>query len=147
MIYLALIMVLVAIDQLVKYWTVQNIALGETIYHNPIMSLTYLQNDGAAWSMLEGKMWFFYIITIVAVVILSVMIYKNRHDSKWLTYGLTMVLAGAIGNFVDRLHLKYVIDMFQIEFFNFPIFNVADVCITVGVICIFIYLFFVAEED
>ncbi|MGX7029873.1 signal peptidase II [Vagococcus zengguangii] len=147
MIYLALIVVLVAIDQIVKFWTVQNIALGETIFDNPIISLTYLQNDGAAWSMLEGKMWFFYTITIVAIIVLSTMIYKNRNDSKWLTYGLTMVLAGAIGNFVDRLHLKYVIDMFQIEFFNFPIFNVADVCITIGVICIFIYLFFVAEED
>ncbi|MGX6961270.1 signal peptidase II [Vagococcus xieshaowenii] len=147
MIYLLLVIALVAIDQAVKFWTVQNIALGETIFHNPIISLTYLQNDGAAWSMLEGQMWFFYIITIIAIGVLGVMIYKNRQDSKWLTLGLTAVLAGAIGNFIDRLHLKYVIDMFQVEFFNFPIFNIADVCISIGVVCIFIYLFFVAEED
>lgn len=146
MLYVAIVVVSLFLDQLVKWWIIGNVEVGETILANPILSLTHLHNHGAAWSMLEGKLWFFYIITLVAVVVLVYMIYKNRQDSKWLTVGLSLILAGAIGNFIDRLHLKYVVDMFQLEFINFPIFNIADVSITLGVISVFIYIFFIAED-
>ena len=140
MMYFIIALVVIGVDQLVKWWTVTNIELGETIFDNPILSLTHVRNEGAAWNILEGKMWFFYIITTIICVALVIALFKYKTESKWLTIGLSLILGGAVGNFIDRLRLNYVIDTFQIEFFNFPIFNVADVALTIGVVCVFIYI-------
>lgn len=146
-IYLIIAGIIVGLDQWVKGWVVQHIPLGETLFPNKLMSLTQLHNEGAAWSILEGHMWFFYIITAVSCLVILVMLYKHRHESRWLAVGLALVLGGAVGNFIDRLRLGYVIDMFQIEFFNFPIFNVADTSLCLGVLCIFIYIMFDDKKE
>ena len=70
----------------------------------------------------------------------SFILIKYRYESKWLTIGLSLIIGGALGNFIDRLRLNYVVDMFQTNFMNFPIFNIADVALTIGVICVFIYI-------
>ena len=119
----------------------QNISLGETKEFIPgFLSLTHLRNTGAAWSLLEGKMIFFYVITVIVSVVIIYLLIKNYKKSVWYSVGLSFVLAGAIGNFIDRVRLGYVVDMLQTDFMNFPIFNVADSTLVVGVICIFIYL-------
>ncbi|MTD38990.1 signal peptidase II [Erwinia sp. CPCC 100877] len=140
-VYLVVSALLIGLDQWVKYLTVTNIQLGETKEFIPgFLSFTNIRNTGAAWSLLEGKMWFFYIITVIVVVVVVYILVKNLHASKWFTVGLTLVLAGAVGNFIDRIRLGYVVDMFQTEFIRFPIFNVADMTLVIGVACIFIYL-------
>lgn len=140
-IYFLIAAVAVLLDQLSKWATVAMIPLGGTASaHNPFFSFTYLRNNGAAWSILEGKMWFFYIITLVAAVIISYLLVKNYRKSVWLSVGLALILGGAIGNFIDRVRLGYVVDMIQLDFIRFPIFNVADSFLTIGVICIFIYI-------
>ena len=68
-IYVLIASVSVIIDQLIKWWTVQNIELYETVFNNPVLSLTYIRNEGAAWSILEGQMWFFTIITLVLLLV------------------------------------------------------------------------------
>lgn len=145
--YGVIIFLSVLIDQLVKWWTVSNIDLYETILKNPILSLTHIRNNGAAWSILEGKMWFFVIITIIALLILPYLLYKYRMETKWLTVGLSLIIGGTIGNFIDRVRLGYVVDMFQVEFFHFPIFNFADVSLVIGVMCIFVYVLFFDEKN
>lgn len=140
-VYFLISALLVGLDQWSKYLTVQNISLGETKEFIPgFLSLTHLRNTGAAWSLLEGKMIFFYVITVIVSVVIIYLLIKNYKKSIWYSVGLSFVLAGAIGNFIDRLRLGYVVDMFQTDFMNFPIFNVADSTLVVGVICIFIYL-------
>ncbi|GEK36123.1 signal peptidase II [Enterococcus thailandicus] len=133
---------LIVIDQWVKWWITSNLALGETQSIIPgVLSLNHIRNTGAAWSMLEGKMWFFTVVTIVAVVAIVYLMIKNRQTaSRWFMTGLALILAGAIGNFIDRVRLGYVVDMFQTDFMNFPIFNVADISLVCGVICILIYI-------
>ena len=140
-VYLIISALIVGLDQWVKYLTVANLALGESheVVHG-LFSFTYIQNTGAAWSILEGKMWFFFVITTVALVVICYLLWKHLHDSRWFTIGLSLVLAGALGNFVDRMRLGYVVDMFRLDFINFPIFNVADMSLVIGVICIFIYI-------
>ncbi|EGO5241019.1 signal peptidase II [Enterococcus faecalis] len=140
-VYFLISALLVGLDQWSKYLTVQNISLGETKEFIPgFLSLTHLRNTGAAWSLLEGKMIFFYVITVIVSVVIIYLLIKNYKKSIWYSVGLSFVLAGAIGNFVDRVRLGYVVDMLQTDFMNFPIFNVADSTLVVGVICIFIYL-------
>lgn len=144
-IYLLLSAVLIGLDQIVKYWVVENISLGEVQDFIPgILSLTHTRNTGGAWSILEGQMWFFYIITVVAVVAAVCFLVKNLKGSKWMTIGISLVLAGAVGNFIDRIRLEYVVDMFRTEFMSFPIFNVADCALVIGAILIFIE--FILEE-
>ena len=140
-VYFLISALLVGLDQWSKYLTVQDISLGETKEFIPgFLSLTHLRNTGAAWSLLEGKMIFFYVITVIVSVVIIYLLIKNYKKSIWYSVGLSFVLAGAIGNFIDRVRLGYVVDMLQTDFMNFPIFNVADSTLVVGVICIFIYL-------
>ncbi|MBP1045575.1 signal peptidase II [Enterococcus sp. BWM-S5] len=140
-IYLIVSALIVGLDQWTKYLTVANIQLGETKDFIPgFLSFTYIRNTGGAWSILEGKMMFFYIMTVVVVAVLLYLLVKNIKSSKWFTIGLSLILAGAIGNFIDRLRLGFVVDMFKTEFIDFPIFNVADMSLVIGVACVFIYL-------
>lgn len=137
--YLTITTVLVLIDQASKYLTVQNIELGEVVEVIPnIISLTYIRNTGAAFSILEGQMWFFYIVTILVVGFLLYYMYTEAKTNKTLGVLLAVILAGALGNFIDRLIFQYVIDMIKLEFIDFAIFNVADSYLTVGVILLFI---------
>lgn len=141
--YLVLTILLVIIDQMTKYFTVQNISLGEVVEFIPnIVSLTYIRNTGAAFSILEGQMWFFYIITVIVVAFLLYYMYTEANENKGLGFILSLVLAGALGNFIDRIVFKYVIDMIKLEFIDFAIFNVADSYLTVGVILLIIYTFY-----
>lgn len=142
--YLILIVALVAIDQAVKHWVTANIALnsGKTLIPG-LLDLDNLHNTGAAWSMLEGRQWFFAIITVIAVIVVAWLMWKNK-TAAWMMTGLSLIMAGAIGNFIDRLSQGYVVDMFALQNVNFPVFNVADACLTIGV---FIMLIVVLKED
>ena len=141
--YFLLSALIVGLDQWLKFWIVANLELGEVQNLIPnILSLTYIQNTGAAWSILEGQMVFFTIITTIAGIVVTYLLIRYRQENKFLTIGLALVLAGAIGNFIDRVRLNYVVDMFQTDFMNFPIFNVADMSLVIGVGLIFIYTLF-----
>lgn len=131
--------IVIIMDQLFKHWIVTHIALGTSITLIPhVLSLTNIRNNGAAWSMLSGQTGFFYIITGIAVVFLTYLYFTSK-PAPLYRLGLALVFAGAIGNFIDRLRFKYVVDMFQLLFINFSIFNIADVALTSGVILIIIY--------
>lgn len=148
-IYWIISALIIGLDQWVKWLIVDNFALGETKSVIPgILSLNHIRNFGAAWSLLEGKMWFFTVVTIIAVVVILTLMIKNRSNgNRWFMIGLTLILAGAIGNFIDRVRLAYVIDMFQTDFMNFPIFNVADISLVIGVICVLIYIILDEKEQ
>lgn len=138
--YLLFIVALVGLDQFVKCWVSANIALGTSHGFIPgLMNLTNLHNDGAAWSILEGQQWFFYLITLAAVVVLAYLMRQWR-TNRWKMIALSLIMAGALGNFIDRVHQHYVVDMFELLPINFPVFNVADSCLTVGVITLIIII-------
>ena len=126
--------ILIVLDQLVKSYVVQNIALGEVKTWIPnLVSLTYLQNRGAAFSILQDQQLLFAVITLVVVVGAIWYLHKHMEDSLWMVLGLTLIIAGGLGNFIDRISQGFVVDMFHLDFINFAIFNVADSYLTVGV--------------
>ena len=130
-----IIVALIVLDQLVKAYVVQNIALGEIKSWIPnLVSLTYLQNRGAAFSMLQDQQWFFALITFVVMGVAVWYLHKHIEDSWWLVTGLVLIIAGGLGNFIDRISQGFVVDMFHLDFVNFAIFNVADSYLTVGVL-------------
>ncbi|MCI9523474.1 MAG: signal peptidase II [Erysipelotrichaceae bacterium] len=142
--HLFVFLMILLIDQLTKFYVSSHMMLGQKI---PIISgffnFTYYHNTGAAWSMLEGKMWFFYIITIVALIAMW-MFYQHAKESDVITrYGLVLMMAGTVGNFIDRLCFQYVRDFidFIIFGYDFPVFNIADMALCIGVFFIIIDIF------
>ena len=135
------ILLLIALDQAVKWYVVKAIPLGGMRTFIPkVVSLTYLKNSGAAFSMLENQQWFFAIITLIAMGAAFVYLYRHIKGSIWLLLGLTLIISGGIGNFIDRVRQGFVVDMFHLDFMNFAIFNVADIYLTVGVGLLLIHL-------
>ena len=142
LVYLILSILFVIVDQVVKMWIVNNFSLHDGMeLIKGLVSILYVRNTGAAWGMFEGKM-VFYLITAVAVGTLLYLMFKEKGKSKLLLSAYSLILAGAVGNFIDRIRLGYVVDMFKFEFIDFPIFNVADICLTIGVIFLFYYVIF-----
>lgn len=142
---LGLAAVLIIADQLVKHWVVAHIAVGtsQPVLGN-LLALTNLHNDGAAWSILAGQQWLFTVITIVALLAECYFVFRWRQQPR-LLWPLSLIIAGTVGNFIDRLLNGYVVDMFELLFVNFPVFNVADCCLTVGVLWLLIIV--IREED
>ena len=146
--YYLLAAVLIAIDQLVKWGIVQNFALYDELEVIPnIFSLYYIQNRGAAWGILQGRMGLFFIITVLVVGYLVYTFHNLPQRSILAGISFSFILAGALGNFIDRMRLGYVVDMLRFDFIDFPIFNVADVFLTIGVGTMIVYLLFFEKEE
>ncbi len=142
---LLLLAIMVGLDQWTKWAITKNIPLDGTVVVIPgFFELTYVRNYGAAFSSFAGiGMWFFYILTIGAIIVMVYAFFKTK-DSK-MEFALALILAGAVGNLIDRLLFGYVRDFFRFYIFGSPfaVFNIADVCITLG----FILLMFVMLYD
>lgn len=147
MLYFILAAVLVAIDQIVKAFVRANIPLGTSIPFLPgVMDLAYVQNTGAAFSLFEGRTWILSIISLVISVILAAALALKLFKRPFPRLALALVLAGAVGNLIDRMLLGFVTDMFQTTFINFAVFNVADICVVLGGIAVCVYVIFFSEK-
>ena len=145
--YVILTLVLVALDQLVKYLVLQNIPLGGHVPFIPcVVELTYVQNTGAAFSIFSEHTWLLALVSLVMSVVLALALWKNffRHPLGKVT--LTLLLAGAVGNLIDRAFRGFVVDMFNVLFMNFAVFNVADICVVVGGIAAGVYYLFLMDK-
>ena len=147
--FMAVFAVLIVIaDQLTKYLVVAQIPLHNTVEVLPgLFSLTYVQNDGAAFSILEGQQWLFALIFLIFTGLLIWEFCKKSLPLKPFEYWcIAAVYAGGLGNMIDRIRLGYVVDMIKTEFMTFPVFNVADCFITCGCIALMVHLVFFNKE-
>lgn len=117
-------------DRLSKIWIMDHIQSGDNwVLINGILNITYLHNRGAAFGIMQGKAWLFLILA--AIVIAAAIYYNSKyHPQRWLQYALALVVGGALGNLIDRLLYRSVVDFISIGWF--PVFNVADIAITCG---------------
>lgn len=144
------IIILIALDQLTKFLIVKFLEVGESIkVISNFLYITSHRNQGAAWGILQGKMWLFYIVTIVVLVILFMFFKNEGYGRPDVQLGLSLLIAGSIGNFIDRLFRGEVVDFVDTYIFsyNFPIFNVADAALTIGVIVLIIVILFEGKEE
>lgn len=142
--YILLLIVLLIVDQASKFGIHAGMELHESFVVIPgFFDITYLQNTGAAWSMLEGNMIFFYIISVIALVIMIYFFRSVDHTDTLTKYGIVCMMAGTIGNLIDRVLFQYVRDFFDFNIFgyDFPVFNVADMALCFGVFLIFLSVF------
>lgn len=146
--YYLLAICLIVIDQLVKLWVRSAIPLGQSIPFIPyVMDLAYVQNTGAAFSIFSQHTWILTLISLVGSVFLAILLWKNYFPGWVGKLSLSLVLAGAVGNLIDRALLGYVTDMFQTTFINFAVFNVADICVVVGGFLLVFYVLFFWDKD
>ncbi|MBM7636072.1 signal peptidase II [Streptococcus saliviloxodontae] len=138
---------MIILDQLSKAWIVSHLQLDEVVSFLPgVFSLTHLRNYGAAFSMLQNQQWLFTVITFLVIGSALYYLWKHFNGSYWLLSGLSLIIAGGLGNFIDRLRLGYVVDMVHLDFMNFAIFNMADSYLTIGVVVLMI-AFWKEEEN
>ncbi len=162
-----LFLLLVGLDQITK-----RLAVSYLIGHEDVkiigdsVVLHYLQNYGAAFGILQNKQWTFFVLTTVVFIILVMLIifihlslkkycrtcgdkYKSTTFSNmiFINYIFTVLAAGAIGNLIDRIAYGYVVDFIYFKFIDFPIFNIADICVTLSAFTLVIFFIFFYKED
>lgn len=147
--YFSIAIIVLLIDQLTKWSIVKNMDIGERIViWDPWFAILSHRNRGAAWGMLEGQMWIFYIVTIVVIVGILYFYFKEAKGRPLFQICLMLLLGGAIGNFIDRIFRGEVVDFIDVLIpiinYEFPIFNIADSALTIAVIML---IFAIIRED
>ena len=131
--YFTLISILIIIDQAIKWISRTKLTKFESY---PVIDgffhFTYVENRGAAFGMLQNKTWFFVLITLLVVGYMIYFTKKNKNIDKKLTFVLSIITAGAIGNLIDRIWLGFVVDMFDFRGIWQFVYNFADICVVVG---------------
>ncbi len=137
------VILLLAVDQLSK-WVVLHTLTGVESFPliNGVFHLTYCENRGAAFGILQNQVWVFVAITIAVLTAVIYYMLRVRPKNKWLNISLMLLVGGALGNFIDRIYRGYVVDFFDFCLINFPIFNVADCFVVVGAVTLAVYLIF-----
>ena len=134
---LAIVAVTIIVDQLTKFLVVKYMTLGQSIsVIDNFLYITSHRNEGAAWGILQGKMIFFYVVTLVVIGLVILWIRKlDIKKEKMLVIALSLILGGALGNFIDRVMYQHVVDFINTYIFgyDFPIFNIADSALCIGV--------------
>lgn len=144
-----IILAAVLLDQFTKNWIMSTMQKDETrAVIQGIFSLTYIHNTGASFGIFQGARIFFLIATAITLMVLGIYMVKARkNQSAWLKVCLALIVAGALGNFIDRILFGYVRDFLDFSGLYFPfIFNVADMCLVVGSIMLGIYILFIHKE-
>ena len=123
----------IALDQISKYLAVLFLKGGGTVNVIPyLIDFIYVENPGAAFGSMTNQRWLFMVMSTVAIIGIAAYLSVARPKSPLLHYSLLMIMTGGIGNMIDRIALKYVVDFIDFAFFDFPTFNVADCYVTIG---------------
>lgn len=154
MVILAIIsgVLLIGVDQILKAWAYNELSKVGSISVLPnFFSLTYVENSGAAWGMFKGATWFLVSVPIIVIVLAIVYLIYKKISRGPLLWASVLIISGGIGNLIDRVNLfsrealvssadRFVIDYIQVHLFDFPVFNFADCCVTIGAVVLFLYI-------
>ena len=145
MMYIIIIILGLLLDRLSKGYAINNFI--ENPIEGPFVNFTYLENRGAAFGILQDKRILFVILTIAIVLYLLYYFITNlKSNPLVLNIAFSLIISGALGNFYDRLFQGYVVDFLEFAFVDFPVFNIADIFVTVGCGLLIIYILFHGEK-
>lgn len=152
MIYAIISLLILAVDFIVKYsinsaYKAGGIEIGVPFFKiGELFNLSYVQNEGAAWSMMNGKTFLLGIVSLLVCVVIVVYWIKEKPRKKLLCISLMLIFSGGLGNAIDRLFYGYVVDFIETAFMDFPVFNIADISITFGTILFIINILFFDKD-
>ncbi len=147
---LAIAVLLIIIDQAIKFWAASSLKLIPTIpLIQDVLHLTYRENKGAAFSILEGKTFFLIIITAAMLLVMLYILLKKVMTHPVIVSAFSLIIAGGIGNLIDRIFRPggIVVDYIDFRLINFPVFNFADICVVIGTALFIIYLIFLEPKE
>lgn len=151
MIPMIAVILLIALDQGTKLWALGSLKpIHSMTVAEGFLDLTFVENRGVAFGMLAGQRWLILLLTGVIACGMIAFYLRLPRERKYtpLRAAILLVLAGAIGNIIDRFFRGYVVDFFEFTFFDWPVFNVADIYVVVGVmILLFMMVFVLKDED
>jgi signal peptidase II len=129
------------LDRLTKLWVVKTMLLSQSIPLLPgVFHITYVVNKGAAFSLFQGSVWLRWLSLAVSLGLMAMAWFGPRFE-RWEQLGYGFILSGALGNGIDRFVLGHVIDFLDVRLINFPVFNLADAFINVGIFCLLVAAF------
>jgi len=149
LIFIGIAAVLITVDRLTKMWVVANVGYrtrisGIRIGGTELVDITHIHNDGAAFGILSGMQTLLITITSVFLVAALVVLFSGKVKCRWIMTSISLIIAGGVGNLIDRVAQGYVVDFIELRFINFAIFNFADICAVVGA---FLLLFVVVIDE
>lgn len=139
---------LIGLDQLFKWLAVRYLSgvtthpLIEGVFH-----LTYVENRGAAFGILDGKGFFLIVLTAIVLIALVVLLFIGKFRHPLLLTAITLFLGGGFGNLIDRVFRRYVVDFLDFRLINFAVFNFADCCVVIGTVLLFVYVLFFMDKN
>jgi len=146
MLEIFIILFITAADRITKYLAAHSLKPLRTIpLLEGIFSLTYVENRGAAFGILQNRRWFLIVLPLVIITAIVLYLVTHRKDGLLTKISLAIILGGAVGNLIDRILLGYVVDMFQAVFIDFPVFNVADTAVVCGTILLAVQMLFLEK--
>ncbi len=138
-----MIIMIIAFDQITKYIAKSTLYPDKAIHFiDGFLEFRYAENTGVAFSMFSGGRWVFIILTSAVAIGMLVYMFTRAQKNLWLYWSLGVIVAGAIGNLIDRIFLGYVIDFINPTFVRFAVFNIADCAVTLGTVSLVAYLIF-----
>ena len=148
MIYGIIAAVIVIADFVTKFFIKNNIAFGDVFFTVPgLVDFTYVRNRGAAFSMFSGRVSVLSVVSIAFCVGVIAYWFIKKPKHPLLCSALSMMFAGALGNAIDRVFYGFVVDFIAVKFIDFPVFNIADMAITIGAALIIIYVIFFDRNE
>lgn len=152
MIYIKLLFfvaILVGLDQFTKYLAVEYLQFDSIPIIPNVLELSYVENKGAAFGILKNKQLFFIIVTFIILILMMYYFRKIPLQKRFnlLRLSLILIIAGAIGNLIDRIYLTYVVDFIYFKLINFPVFNIADSYVSIGAFSLCFLLIFVYKDE
>lgn len=138
-----IVLLSVLADRFSKMAVVAGMKLNQSFDVIPgIINFRFIRNSGAAWGMLSDNRWVFISFTVIALIVMPVFLYKYRRLHVLFGISISLIIGGGIGNMIDRLFDGSVVDFIEFSFVSFPVFNVADACVTVGAVLLGVYIIF-----
>lgn len=150
MVIIALItaLILIGVDQAIKQWALDTLAQVDTIpLIQDVLHLTYVENYGAAFSILQNKKWFLIGVTSLIAIGAIVLLLSKKLKSNLAIWSVALIIAGGVGNLIDRIGRGFVVDYIDFRLINFAVFNFADCCVVVGTILLAIYILYFEGKD
>lgn len=141
-------LLLVGVDQLIKYFAIQYLAPLDTYpLWEDILHLTYIENKGAAFGILSGKTFWLVGVTGIVILALIIALLLKKIRSPWLMWAVGLIIGGGIGNLIDRICRGYVVDYIHVKLIKFAIFNFADCCVVIGTIMLVVYFLLIEGRE
>lgn len=135
------VILLIITDQITKIASVSLLKpIGSVDIIKNVLSLTYVENRGAAFGILQNQRWIFIVFTIAIIALIIGYSLKYKPSSKIYNTSVVLIIAGGVGNLIDRVFRGFVVDMIEVTFINYPVFNFADCCVVIGAMLFALYI-------